>query len=531
MIKKSSRLGFYGFALVFFVFLLVISSSLALSAKPLVNPAKPSTVENAWPMNGRNAKRQAATSELILPSLSPLWTKTFPYGDLSDQPPRYIVARGKLFAIVRSGDQTKNLLALDPMTGAEIWSRGYLNGRDFQDMGYDETTEHLYAMTPSEIVSIDPSNGFTINQFSMPSECTGGSLAIVEGNLYVASCQRISKINSNGNILWSYSIPVQTATLRSLAVGNGIVYANSEGWTLQAFNADSGQKIWESPTNGMPYTLPVIGDGLVFQGCQGKGAYSSAVLAYDALTGQIKWGVVTGYGGTVDTPMSYSDGVLYFGSKDQNIYAVDTRTPKLLWSYETPDDISSPVVLMGNVIYAVSGCGTGGGLNAALYALDAATGTLLSQETVPCSGLGLVPYQGTLFVNSRTWNTGTLLKAYATQEGYHMAIMPNQVTARPGEQTQTQLRISSTFHFTETVQLSASSVPNGISLALSAWQSPPSGTITLTLSLSSTLQLRGSIPITITGTTMASQKLAPMKLTVLDPLPAPKYLFLPIITR
>ena len=65
--------------------------------------------------------------------------------------------------------------------------------------------------------------------------------------------------------------------------------------------------------------MPVIGDGLVFQGCQGQGAYSPTVMAFDALSGTEKWGVTTGYGGTVRVKMSYANGVLYFGSDDQKI--------------------------------------------------------------------------------------------------------------------------------------------------------------------------------------------------------------------
>ena len=101
-----------------------------------------------WPLRSRNAQRQAATSELVLPPLTLQWSKTFPFADLNDQSPTYVAARGILFVVSRGADQTKSLLALDPSSGAEIWSKGFFNGYHFEELGYDETTARLYASTP-----------------------------------------------------------------------------------------------------------------------------------------------------------------------------------------------------------------------------------------------------------------------------------------------------------------------------------------------------------------------------------------------
>ena len=60
------------------------------------------------------------------------------------------------------------------------------------------------------------------------------------------------------------------------------------------------------------------------------------------------------------------DGVVYVGSRDGYVYALDTRTGGVRWSYETSGEVySSPAVVEGVVyvgsndghVYALAGCG------------------------------------------------------------------------------------------------------------------------------------------------------------------------------
>jgi hypothetical protein len=83
----------------------------------------------------------------------------------------------------------------------------------------------------------------------------------------------------------------------------------------------------------------------------------------------LKWTFATGY--STDSSPAVVDGVVYFGSEDHNIYALNAATGALLWEYPTgyAIDSSSPAVVNG-VVYV-------GSWDYNVYALQADTGATL----------------------------------------------------------------------------------------------------------------------------------------------------------
>ena len=69
------------------------------------------------------------------------------------------------------------------------------------------------------------------------------------------------------------------------------------------------------------------------------------------------------------------DGVVYVGSDDFNVYALDADTGGLLWSFDTGSAIRTTPTVAGGVLYAVSN-------DARLHALDASTGNLLWDRAI-----------------------------------------------------------------------------------------------------------------------------------------------------
>ena len=59
------------------------------------------------------------------------------------------------------------------------------------------------------------------------------------------------------------------------------------------------------------------------------------------------------------------EGVVYAGSDEDRVYALDAETGKLLWSFEVESDLSIPPLVSGGVVFAED--------IASIYALDAAT--------------------------------------------------------------------------------------------------------------------------------------------------------------
>lgn len=84
-----------------------------------------------------------------------------------------------------------------------------------------------------------------------------------------------------------------------------------------------------------------------------------------ALAGLVKWSFTTAE--AIHSSPCVSDGVVYFGSRDRHLYAVDAVTGQQLWAVETDSWVESSPVVVGGVVYF--GCN-----DAFLYAVDAKTG-------------------------------------------------------------------------------------------------------------------------------------------------------------
>jgi outer membrane protein assembly factor BamB len=92
---------------------------------------------------------------------------------------------------------------------------------------------------------------------------------------------------------------------------------------------------------------PIVVNGIVYVGSEDKKLY-----ALDANTGQKLWDFTTN-GGISSSP-AVANGIVYVGSKDQKLYAVEATTGKKIWEAKTDGEVLSPSVLMqsGQVFHA-----------------------------------------------------------------------------------------------------------------------------------------------------------------------------------
>ena len=79
----------------------------------------------------------------------------------------------------------------------------------------------------------------------------------------------------------------------------------------------------------------------------------------------LKWTFSTN-GAIVSSP-AVSGGVVYVGSADGGLYAVEAATGKLRWRFDAHGDVNSSPAVSGDIVFVVS-------LDGNLYAVDAATG-------------------------------------------------------------------------------------------------------------------------------------------------------------
>ena len=118
--------------------------------------------------------------------------------------------------------------------------------------------------------------------------------------------------------------------------------------------------LWTYYTWAAVDSSPAVANGVVYIGSHDKNVY-----ALDAATGAKKWAYTTGH--VVTSSPAVVDGVVYIGSRDKNVYALDAATGARKWAYTTGDSVDSSPVVVDGVVYI-------GSRDKNVYALDAATG-------------------------------------------------------------------------------------------------------------------------------------------------------------
>ena len=124
--------------------------------------------------------------------------------------------------------------------------------------------------------------------------------------------------------------------------------------------------LWSHPTGGFVVNAPAVVDGVVYVGSDDTNVY-----ALDASTGFALGSF--GTGDVIRSSPTVIDGVVYVGSNDNHVYAVDASTGTELWSHDTEEWVQySPVVSDGVVYIKARADG-----DQKLHALDAISGETL----------------------------------------------------------------------------------------------------------------------------------------------------------
>ena len=106
----------------------------------------------------------------------------------------------------------------------------------------------------------------------------------------------------------------------------------------------SASPLWQFSTGGSVVPTPTVSGGVVYAGSD-----DTHVYALDASTGELLWSFATG--GAVRSSPTVSAGVVYAGSDDTHLYALDAGTSELLWRFDTGDPVTSRPTVSGGIVY------------------------------------------------------------------------------------------------------------------------------------------------------------------------------------
>lgn len=253
---------------------------------------------------------------------------------------------------------------------------------------------------------------------------TGGwvisSPAVSSDTVYVGSDDRhlYAIDRTSGTERWRFKTGAHVRS--SPAISNGVIYFSSYDGNVYALDAATGAEKWKFATDGerrfeapglhgmKPATQtipdfwdfyqssPVVHDGVVY-----VGSGDTHVYALDGGTGELRWKFKTG--GVVHSSPAVAAGTLYVGSWDTYLYALDAKTGQERWRFKTGEDKevynqtglqSSPAVKDGVVYF---GC-----RDAHLYAVDAMSGKERWRFSIKPTWINATPaiHDGVAYVGS-----------------------------------------------------------------------------------------------------------------------------------
>lgn len=228
----------------------------------------------------------------------------------------------------------------------------------------------IYLMSSNgRLAAIDSVTGATVWSFKpKPATPLFSSVAVADSVVYVAQYKRLYALDAQtGEKLWKFKTK-GLALPGPLVVGSTIYFCCFDN-NLYAVNTDTGKKRWKLNI-GDSDTPPVYDNGTVYVSSMDPASNQSFLLALDSETGQEKWRIQRPASTAWGNGIAISDGLLYIASNDGRLYAINTETRDVVWSYQGGASAWSRPAIANGVVYI-------GNQDEYLHALNGSTGELL----------------------------------------------------------------------------------------------------------------------------------------------------------
>jgi outer membrane protein assembly factor BamB len=171
--------------------------------------------------------------------------------------------------------------------------------------------------------------------------------------------------------IFEFYIEAQESTLDSWST-----FQNDLGNT--GYSTSNGPKtnetLWNFKADGYIWSDVAVAGGIVY-----VGSLDNNVYALNSTTGASIWNYTTGdvagsFISGIFSSATVADGVVYIGSNDNNVYALNSTTGALIWNYTTGSQVQSNPKVANGVVYI-------GSNDDNVYALNSTNGDLIWNYT------------------------------------------------------------------------------------------------------------------------------------------------------
>ena len=204
--------------------------------------------------------------------------------------------------------------------GAAVFSSSAINNNNI--LYIVNYNGRIYAF---DLNTLDPNNVQYKWRIETGSSVTASPAIDYSNNIYITTLDgKLIKIHNNGNdasIIWEFNTeyPIESSPI----IGQDTtIFFGCDSNAVFAVNGETGNQIWKINTNG-----PVKSTGYIVQGATSNilyiGSDDGNLYTIDILTETI---LSTFYvGSEIRSPINYHSGIIYFGTMDGRIIAVEAN--------------------------------------------------------------------------------------------------------------------------------------------------------------------------------------------------------------
>jgi len=360
--------------------------AIALALAPACLASPPAAAD--WPQWGKTPQ-QTSYSDALLPTNASLQEWTFMPKGLD----RVVASPVVAFGFVWVADDAGRMFKLDQATGDVVWTWTVPAAATYpacakcvpdcpcaqirSTPAVDSEGSVYFGSYDYSVYKLDADGKMKWN-FTTGSSVYGPVTLDVDGTVYIGSFDNhLYAIDSDTGVQ-KWKFPTLSHGDCGVAIGTGefantLVTASNEGGLCDdgmcfvfAVDKRTGKEIWRAKNkNG------VSGGGMIHGGTYFAGSWNQNVQSIDLATGKTNWKVDVK--GEVQARPAYHNGVVFFAVEEsKTVLAMNATTGDVIWSYSgaLEEFNGSPSVSAAGIVYA-------GSNDRYLHALNSTTGTLL----------------------------------------------------------------------------------------------------------------------------------------------------------
>ena len=261
-------------------------------------------------------------------------------------------------SIVFAPSYDGHVYALDISNGKELW-RFRTAGKVFSQPFVNEDMV-VFGSEDTNIYAVEKATGKLLWKFKTGAE-SASSPMVYKGMVFTGSCDHNFYCIDlkTGKEIWRFTTGDDVMLNRPTLIHKGRVYFPSFDNYLYCLEIKTGKEIWRFRTGKYGNSGPPF----LYKNRLYHCARDGIVYAL-TLEGKELWRFKAG-----DTMVKVlaHDGIVYFGSEDRYLYALNAETGKEIWKFRTGGDVYDEAKIFGNLVCF-------GSWDCNYYALDRFTG-------------------------------------------------------------------------------------------------------------------------------------------------------------